>query len=560
MNFMESMIDTNNNTKKLTANGAIGYATTGQKFLDATFNLSSMRMWSDKEIEDTFIKLFYTDRTLAIKWLFYIRDVREGMGERHTFRVCMNWLANNHKRETIAVLDLITEYGRWDDLICLYNTPVKRDVVAIIKAQLERDVATRDGQPISLLAKWLPSVNTSSDSTRALARSLAKSLKMSERNYRKTVSALRKKLKVVETFMSAKDWSNIDYSAVPSKANLIYRYAFIRHDEYRRVEFLHNVQFNKVKINSSVLFPSDIVNRYTSLEGYDRCVLDEDATLEELWKALPDTVKGDGSTLCVMDGSGSMLDSVARTSCTCADVANALAIYFAERCSGEFKNKFITFSEHPTFIDLTNAESLKEKLELTIAYSEVANTNIEATFDLILRTAVEHRMTQDEMPKNILILSDMEFDQCVSKRGANLELLSSCTLFETLGKRFNDAGYQLPRLIFWNICSKSGAIPVKENKLGVTLVSGFSTNIMKMVLSGELDPLACLLSQINSERYLDIEFALLNMDRTKRDVGGTPKSNNHRPTKFNNHRPTKFNSSSGKRGTKAKNYQGFPKS
>ena len=229
-----------------------------------------------------------------------------------------------------------------------------------------------------------------------------------------------------------------------------------------------------------------------------------------MWKALPDFVNGTGNTICVADGSGSMTSSVGGTSVTALDVANALAIYFAERSSGQFKDNYITFSENPRLVDFSNAKSLREKIEIAYRYNEVANTNIEAVFNLILQTAINKNMTQDELPQNILILSDMEFDSCVGCNGTSRYGVNKPTkrLFEVFAERYAEYGYKLPRLVFWNICSRTGTIPVKENDLGVALVSGFSPAIAKMVLSNSTDPLECLLEQINSERYSAVENAI----------------------------------------------------
>jgi len=212
---------------------------------------------------------------------------------------------------------------------------------------------------------------------------------------------------------------------------------------------------------------------------------------------LPDTVNENGNTIVVADGSASMMTGVGGTNVTALSVANALAIYFAERSSGQFKDNYITFSKRPKLIDFRNCSSLREKIELALRHSEVSNTNIEAVFDLILTTAAGNKMQQSELPQNILIVSDMEFDYAVYYRPEK-------RLFEVIADRYAQNGYKLPRLIFWNVNSRTGTIPVIENDLGVALVSGFSVNIARMVLSGELDPYKCLIDQLMSERYARI--------------------------------------------------------
>lgn len=314
--------------------------------------------------------------------------------------------------------------------------------------------------------------------------------------------------------MSKKEWSDIKYEAVPSRANLIYNGAFLRNDEERRRDYLGKLEKGETKINASTLFPHDIVHKYG--RSYSK-----DATIEALWKALPDTVKGCGNTIVVADGSGSMTSCVdSKSSVTALEVANSLAIYFAERSSGQFKDKYITFSEKPQFVDFSNCKTLLDKLQMARHYNEVANTNIEKVFDLILTTAVNNRMSQEDLPANILIISDMEFDACatsgepVPRRGYwgtyydRTPARPTTTLFATIAKKYTDAGYKMPRLVFWNVNSRTGTIPVKENDLGVALVSGFSVNVAKMVMSGKLDPFECLLETLNSERYAPIEAAL----------------------------------------------------
>lgn len=500
--FMKNLKETLNDdfNYSVTENGALGYRTSGKELLDLNFSVSSMRNMSEEKIVEKFVKAFYEDKILAMKWLFYCRDCRAGIGERRLFRTCMKYLAENHQDIAKEVIKLVPEYGRWDDLWCLLDTDLKEDVCDLVALQLLEDKGNKSqGKPISLLAKWLPSLNTSSKETRHLARIIVDELQMTDREYRKLLSSLRAYLNVVEVKMSAKQWDKIDYAAVPSRANLIYNNAFLRNDEERRREYLDKLQKGETKINAGVLFPHDIVNKYM-VSRYHISNAD-DVTVEQLWKALPDYVGGAGNTICVADGSGSMCSRIGNTGVTALTVANALAIYFAERSSGQFKDTYITFSSRPQIVDFSNAKSLREKLEIALRHDECANTNIEATFDLILQTAIKNEMSQDDMPQNVLVLSDMEFDQMTSGR-------TDKRLFDELADRYSQHGYNLPRLVFWNIMSRTGTIPVKENEAGVALVSGFSPAIMKMVLSNSTDPFECLLEQLNSERYAPVEEAV----------------------------------------------------
>jgi len=483
-----------------TENGAIGYKSSGKELLDINFAISSMRNMTEDQVKEKYEKAFNEENMLAVKWLFYARDCRSGVGERRLFRVCLDYLAKEHQDIARAILKLVPEYGRWDDLLDLLNSDLNDDVFNIIKNQLEEDKENmKENKSISLCAKWMPSINASSKTTKQLARILIKKLNYNEKNYRKMLSQMRSFLKVVEVSMSAKKWSEINYGAVPSRANLIYNKAFLRNDTERRQEYLDKLKKGEEKINADVLFPHDIVNKYERSSEVDD-------SLEALWKNLPDYVKGNGNTICVADSSGSMSSLASpKSSVTCRQVAFSLAIYFAERSSGRFKDKYITFSSRPKLIDLSQGKNLREKLNIIRNNCIIENTNIEAVFNLILDHATNNNLPQEELPTNILILSDMEFDSSVE---IGTYGRPNDAFFVNMAKKYQEHGYLLPRLVFWNINSRTGTIPIKENSMGVALVSGFSPAIAKMVLSNKTDPYECLLEQLNSERYQAIEDAL----------------------------------------------------
>ena len=517
MNAIKQTLDNEMNVS-ITENGAVGYRTTGKELLDLNFATASLRKMSDEEVVQRFIRAFCEDKILAMKWLFYARDVRQGLGERRLFRVVLASLVNSNPEMVIPVINLTPEYGRFDDLWCLLDNPDSAVAVyKIVDTQLAQDFNNMlANKPISLLAKWMPSINASSPKTKEYGKKLAKALRLTEREYRKALSKLRKHMDVVEVKMSNKNWSEIKYEAVPSRANLIYNNAFLRNDEDRRREYLGQLERGETKINASTLFPHDIVNKYT---GGGHSAKSKDATIEALWKALPNTVNGCGNTIVVADGSGSMTTRVdPKSRVSALDVANALAIYFAERSSGQFRDAYITFSENPQLVDLSHCDSLHAKLQTARAHNEVANTNIEKVFDLILTSAINNHMSQEDLPANILIISDMEFDACATCGASGYRdmwgywsgprIAPSSRLFNEIAKRYSDAGYKMPRLVFWNVNSRTGTIPVKENKLGVALVSGFSVNVAKMVISGKTDPFECLLETLNSERYTPVENAL----------------------------------------------------
>lgn len=482
----------------VTENGAIGLKSTGNKLLDMNFKLSSMRNMSDNEIWSLFLRAYNENPSLAMLWLFFARDIRGGCGERRVFRVVFERFCRENSAVAIRLLSLIPFYGRWDDLIGVFcgDVPcnVREAAFSVIQEQLTDDLGNmKAGKPVSLLAKWMPSTVTSSRDTRRNAERLRAKLGFTPRQYRKTFSSLRRHIGVTEQKMSGGEWDQIDYQTVPSRAAMNYRAAFMRHDYDRYDEYLANVSSGEAKINSGVLYPYDIVHAYKNAHNLDR-------TLEAQWKALPNTVHEGQSTIVVVDGSGSMYQRVGNTAVTCYDVARSIGLYFAEKLPGQYHHKFITFSENPRFVTFADTLSLYARIALMEEYDECSNTDIEKVFDLVLNTALENHLPQEEIPANILVVSDMEFDEGVCDPDENL--------FVSIRRKWETSGYKLPRLIFWNVCSRTGTIPIAENENGVTLVSGFSPNIADMVMSGDIDPYNCLVSKLMSDRYLPVMNAL----------------------------------------------------
>lgn len=511
MGFMQKIKEVLNNdyNTSVTENGAIGYRTAGKALLDLNFAVSSFRNMAPQAIADKFVYAYYENPLLALRWFFYAGDVRQGLGERRLFKTIFIYLAQNHIEIARALMPLIPEYSRWDVVVALMESPLANDAAAMLLKQIQEDkLCMEQGKSISLCAKWLPSENASSEQTRRMARILARKFSMTNQQYRKMLSSFREYLNVVEVKMSSGKWADIDYETVPSRANLIYNKAFLRNDEERRRKFLEGVKSGEKEIHAGVLYPHDIVHSYFQQGTHQwQLVLGSvDTTLEELWKALPDYVQGAGNTLCIADGSGSMTSTVSGSNVSCLDVANALAIYFSERCTGQFRDCYITFSQRPQLVDLSQAKTLHDKIEIALHHNEVANTNIEAVFELILDTAVKGHMPQEELPANLLILSDMEFDmatQCNNRQGNPDQ-----KLFDMFANKYAAHGYRLPRLVFWNICSRTNTVPVRENALGVALVSGFSPIIANMVLSNEINPYKMLVEQLSSPRYDAVEAAV----------------------------------------------------
>lgn len=496
-----------------TENGALGYKSTGKPLLDLNFAVSSLRGKPPQETITMFNRAYAENPQLAIAWLFFARDIRgNGMGERRLFRVCLHHLACGEPDVIRPLIRLIPEYGRWDDLIYpLMDTPLEDDMMEQVCAQLISDKRNlAQGKPISLLAKWLPSVGASDKRKRAAASRIIRYFHSSVSGYKHTLSTLRRYLGVTECKMSENRWSEIDYSAVPSRANLNYNKAFLRHDEARRRAFLESVKKGAAKINAGTLYPHEIVAKYREEKGFyslhiPASEITKDDDLELMWNALPDYIGDRGDTLVVCDTSGSMMSPVGGSATVKAiDVSVALAVYFATHMHGGYRNKYIQFAARPYFVELSDDGWLVHHLKRAFSHSDYTNTNLEAVFDLILRTAYSMGLAQDDMPKNILIISDMEFDAIRNDRLTK----HPASAMDLIRKRYEDVGYKLPRVAFWNVCGRSGAIPMLENDLGVCLVSGFSPAIADMVLGGDIDPYHALIKAVTTPRYEPVWKAL----------------------------------------------------
>lgn len=486
-----------NNEKTFTENGATAYRTSGTNLVDFNFAISSLRGANEEKIQNYFSKVFYDDRMTAVKFMFYVGDVRGGLGERHIFKSCFKWLIKNQVEIAQCVIGLIPEYTRWDNMIDMLGTDEVADatIIGIIRCQLALDITSmKNNEGISLLAKWMPSENTSSAKTRNKARLMMRALGLSARVYRRTLSTLRKYLDVVEVKASSNNWSEIDYETVPSQANLKYKNAFIKHDEDRRKMFLESLKSGEAKINAGTLQCHEIIRKYIGEYSWygNSEIKSVDDTLEELWKNLPNYETG--NAMVVRDGSGSMYSGYYNGNVRPIDVATGLAIYMAEHANGIWKDKFITFSNRPSIIDLKRGKNLREKIDICLNENDVANTNVEATMELILNTAIKNNLKQEEMPESIIIVSDMQFDMGCSRWNESL--------FDAIVRKYEENGYKMPRLVFWNVNERTATtIPMQKNELGLVLCGGFSTAVMKMFMSVELDPYKILLEQINSERY-----------------------------------------------------------
>ena len=470
-----------------TENGAATYATTCSDCLDLFATVGALRSAEEQEILNRFVRAYTENPNLAMKLLFFARDVRGGLGERKVFRVCLKWLAQNAAASVKKNISYIAEYGRWDDLLSLMGTPCEKDALLLIQKQLEADLNAMDmGDDVSLLAKWLPSVNASNAQTVAFAKRIARFLGMDDSTYRKTLVKLRQRIRILENYLREKDYT-FDYAKQPSKAMFKYRKAFSRNDAERYGEFLSKVSRGEAQLHTGTLTPYEIIKPFFYSPVSDQ----EAAAIDTTWRAQEDFT-GDENALVVIDGSGSMY---CRTDPMPATVALSLGIYFAERNTGAFRNFFLTFSENPRLVEI-KGETILEKVQYCHTFNEMANTNIQKVFELILRAAVKNQVPQSEMPSTLYIISDMEFDYCAE--GADL------TNFEYAKKIFAEAGYQLPRVVFWNVQSRNAQQPVTQNEQGVVLVSGCTPRIFSMLKSGILSPLGYMMEILGAERYAKI--------------------------------------------------------
>jgi hypothetical protein len=452
----------------LTENGALTLTRSGSSLLDFYALAGSMRKNPDMAL-DLFQKAFSENRLNAIKILFYLRDVRGGQGERILFRICLQWIGETYPEIFEKIVEFVPEYGRWDDLFFDNDK-----AISLIKKQLGED-ATSDTP--SLLAKWIPTINASSDSTKAKANYFKDKLGWNSVEYRKKIRAIRKKIKAVEEKMSARQWDKIDYSSVPSQASRIYKDAFEKHDKTRYAEFIDKAEKGEVKINASTLYPYQI---YKSVQdNYSK-------TLEALWNQLPDYTQGKNA-IVVADVSGSMSGDP-------MSVSVSLALYFAERNKGQFKDHFIAFSNSPK-LQRVQGQNLRDKMNSIETADWSGNTNLQAVFNLILSTANNNSVPKSEMPETIYIISDMEFDSACEDN----------TNFRVIKEKYESFGYQMPNPVFWNVDARSKNLPTQKNEKGVALVSGLSPVIFKMAVENKT-PEQVMLDTINSERYEQIKI------------------------------------------------------
>jgi hypothetical protein len=451
-------------------------ASSADPVVDLFFKIGALR---GQDVIPHFAAAFAADRNLALRIALWARDVRGGAGERKSFRDILAWLEKNDTDAAIAVINKTPVVGRWDDIQSVQEAVVQRHVFRMIQDALN----AKDG----LAAKWTPRKGP-------FANALRTYLEWSPKRYRKTLVNLTK---VVESQMCAKQWDEINFSHVPSVAAKNYRKAFYRHTP-KYAEYVaalskgETVDGKKVKINASAIFPHDVIRQATGMVGFGRTLskTELDVMIAQ-WDALPNYINK-GNVLPLVDVSGSMTSSLDQSGLRAIDVAVSLGLYCADKNSGKFNGTFLTFSKRPELLYLQG--NILQKLEQMIGSKWEMNTNLVAAFEKILSTARANNVPQEEMPETLLILSDMQFDQCVRHDDSALQ---------SLARQYEVAGYNLPKVVFWNLQARDNA-PVNFDQTGTALVSGFSPSILKAILANDMEqftPRSIMLKTIMNDRY-----------------------------------------------------------
>ena len=513
--FMNGL--TNASNFAYTENGALTHKTTKSDLLDMFAMGAAYRTRSDSDVILMFRKAFAENPVYALKCLFYIRDVRGGQGERRFFRVAMRDLATQNTDAVIRNIQYIPEFGRWDDLYALVGTPAEKAALNLIKDQLSLDVQCKTP---SLLAKWLKSENTSSKESVRLANITRKCLGMTHKQYRKTLSILRARINVLERLMSAGKWDEIEFDKIPSKAGMKYKNAFARHD-IERMKADKDIQsyadFAKdttKKVNAKALYPYECVAEAFkamrgSMYGYRSNVAMDDTNrlmVNKYWDNLADYFDGASfNGMAIVDTSGSMCGSSADAP---INVAISLGLYCAEKAKGPFANHFITFSSNPTFVKTEGVDFCDKVMRMSHA-DWGGSTNVEAAFDMMLDTAIKNHCSQSDIPENLVIISDMEFDSCVTSGARSRDrwgygnytrvTKNDLTLFEAMAEKWAAHGYKMPHLIFWNVQARQNNIPMIGHG-AVSYVSGMSPSIFETIMTGKTG-YDLMMEKLNTERY-----------------------------------------------------------
>ena len=506
--FMNGLTNTANYT--LTENGAVTHTSTRSDLLDMFAMGAAMRKRTDEDVILMFRKAFKENPSYALKCLFYIRDIRGGQGERRFFRVCMRDLATYDTEAAMRNLRHVPEFGRWDDLYVFVGTPLEGAALNFMKEQLALDIQCKTP---SLLAKWMKSENTSSAESRRLATITRKAMGMNHKQYRKTLSVLRGRINIVERLMSENRWDEIEFDKIPSKAGMIYKNAFARHD-LEREKSIKEVQTyaefardTTKKVNAKTLYPYECVEKAAQLMGsthwgarHNNMNDTNRLMVNKFWDNLTDYFNGASlNALAVVDTSSSMWG-------TPVYVATSLGMYCAEKAGGPFAGHYVSFSQNPRLVKVEGVDFC-DKVDRIIRTDLCENTDIEKTFDMLLDTAIRNGCSQEDLPQNIIIISDMEFDRARgygrtydwATRTYKTNNATPETLMEGIARKWRECGYQMPHLIFWNVDARQNNIPILGNG-PISYVSGFSPSIFQTIMTGKTG-YDLMMEKLNSERY-----------------------------------------------------------
>lgn len=471
-----------------TENGAEVKDTTGSAVLDMYASMGSMRSRMDYELQLKFRHAYMEDPLNAIRCLFYIRDVRCGLGERRAFRVLLGYAANKYPEAIRKNLELIPLYGRFDDLYALMGTPVERDMWRFVGRVLKMDKENMEkGLPCSLLAKWLKKADSSNENTRKLGIYTAKCLGMSVYDYKRLCVKLRRHIGVVEQMMSEGKWSEINYSSVPSRAMMVYRNAFQKHDDKNFSLYLKAVKKGEEVINSSTLYPYDIVEKILFHS-------EKSPVLEAQWRSLPNYVKEGTNALVLADVSSLMGSSLGGRPLA---TAVGMGIYFAERNVGVFHNRMMTFSKTPEFVYL-EGKSLYGKVKSFCNISQEGSVDLESAFEKILDVAVNTNTPPNEMFKTLIVISNMEVNQCTVDYPEE-------NFYQSMKLQYEKAGYSIPNVIFWNVNSMRDLFLADKDCPGVQFIAGQSTSCFKHLMNSlGRTPMEEMNMKLGSNRYAPI--------------------------------------------------------
>ncbi len=485
-----------------TQNGALTHKSTLNSCLDFFAMGGVMRERWEAEILFMFGKAYLEDPVIATKLLFYFRDIRGGQGERRLFKVILKNMASKNPDQARKNMALIPEYGRWDDLYVFVGTPLQSDALDLMKKQFVLDLQCKTP---SLLGKWLKSENASSQETKILGAITRKHFGLSPKQYRRALSELRARINVLERLMSANRWDEIEFDKIPSKAGLVYRNAFARRDLIAK-KYETFMTSEETKVNAGTLYPYEVVEKALEGFGYHWDFKGSDverAALNKYWDNLKDYFNGNPMNgIAVVDTSGSMRGNP-------INVAISLGLYMAERSGGPFANHYISFASRPQLIE-TDGIDFVDKVSRIYRTNLIDNTNIEAVFDLILNTAIINGASQEDLPQNIFVISDMEFDSAAESGWGSREKFASFTkknantLLEGIAEKFAAYGYKMPHLIFWNVNATQDNIPMISPDSPISYVSGFSPSIFECIISGKTG-VDLMMEVVNSPRYADIK-------------------------------------------------------